>query len=339
MISDKFSFPQRGKTFVFPRDHGSHNNFKIEWWYLVGHLTDKIQNEFSFQITFFRFLQHHNLSGQPVSSCIAHSALLEHGNRLFFEERMAGQGSNIYFSQSNLDIGFANWRLMLNDAMDELCLNSSVDEKVFLNLNLEVIKPPVIFGKDGVFRKGQLSSVASHYITFPRLKAMGTLCVAERNYDVEGEAWLDHEFGGQYLDRHQEGWDWACIQLDTGKEIMAYRMRKTDGSTDKSSKLTWILENGQLNTTSLTWTILKTWKSPHTGILYPVNVRITAGNNIFELIPLIENQERVGKYSNLKYWEGACKVVDVNGKVVGRAFLELAGYAQDLSQSLGNQDK
>src|SRR5437764_9400174 len=27
-----------GYEFAFPRDHGSHDDYKIEWWYYTGHL-------------------------------------------------------------------------------------------------------------------------------------------------------------------------------------------------------------------------------------------------------------------------------------------------------------
>jgi hypothetical protein len=35
---DGFAVPQPGRSFSFPRDHGSHDGFKVEWWYITGHL-------------------------------------------------------------------------------------------------------------------------------------------------------------------------------------------------------------------------------------------------------------------------------------------------------------
>src|SRR4051812_31313376 len=54
--ADGFALPQAGKQFTFPRDHGSHPEFKIEWWYVTGHLTanDSAARRFGFQATFFR---------------------------------------------------------------------------------------------------------------------------------------------------------------------------------------------------------------------------------------------------------------------------------------------
>src|SRR5512135_1056589 len=39
---------------VFPRDHGSHPEFRTEWWYLTGNLIDSSKKSFGYQLTFFR---------------------------------------------------------------------------------------------------------------------------------------------------------------------------------------------------------------------------------------------------------------------------------------------
>ena len=36
-----FRKAEPGYPYVFPRDHGSHPDFKLEWWYLTGHLWTK----------------------------------------------------------------------------------------------------------------------------------------------------------------------------------------------------------------------------------------------------------------------------------------------------------
>ena len=40
--------------------------------------------------------------------------------------------------------------------------------------------------------------------------------------------------------RGQVGWDWLSLQLFDGSELMAYRMRRADGSTDPFSTVAWI---------------------------------------------------------------------------------------------------
>ena len=34
----QWSYPTKGYVYQFPKDHGSHPNYKIEWWYITGHV-------------------------------------------------------------------------------------------------------------------------------------------------------------------------------------------------------------------------------------------------------------------------------------------------------------
>ena len=52
--ADGFAIPLPGRLFRFPKDHGSHPEFRIEWWYVTGHLTSGDGARHGFQATFFR---------------------------------------------------------------------------------------------------------------------------------------------------------------------------------------------------------------------------------------------------------------------------------------------
>ena len=43
-----------GYRLQFPRDHASHPEYRIEWWYYTGNLADSSSRRFGFQLTFFR---------------------------------------------------------------------------------------------------------------------------------------------------------------------------------------------------------------------------------------------------------------------------------------------
>jgi predicted secreted hydrolase len=43
-----------GYEFVFPRDHGSHPDYRTEWWYYTGHLRTESGKRYGFEVTFFR---------------------------------------------------------------------------------------------------------------------------------------------------------------------------------------------------------------------------------------------------------------------------------------------
>ena len=55
--ADEFPAVLPGYTLEFPRDYGSHPQFRIEWWYLTGWLTTTQHQRLGFQITFFRSRQ------------------------------------------------------------------------------------------------------------------------------------------------------------------------------------------------------------------------------------------------------------------------------------------
>jgi predicted secreted hydrolase len=156
---------------------------------------------------------------------------------------------------------------------------------------------------------------------------------------------MDHEISSSQLGAGQVGWDWACLQLDDGREVMAYRMRRADGSTDPFSTLARIEADGtvrHLDPTGFLWTAEGTWKSPRSGGVYPAGVRLeipkdpTVGGpaTTYRLRPLAADQELSGGAGGIPYWEGACEVLDESGKRIGRAFLEMTGYAGDLGAAL-----
>src|SRR3954447_11921824 len=43
-----------GYDFEFPRDHGTHEEYKTEWWYYTGHLATDKGHRYGFELTFFR---------------------------------------------------------------------------------------------------------------------------------------------------------------------------------------------------------------------------------------------------------------------------------------------
>jgi predicted secreted hydrolase len=265
------------------------------------------------------------------------------GQRFLHEERLNRDGWNATASAQTLDVWNGNWSLRLdtNQAGTVLRLRGSVRAEVDFTLELTPLKPLVVFGKEGVSRKGAALTAASYYLTFPRLEASGKMTLQGRPQTVRGQVWMDHEISSSQLDRDQAGWDWTGIQLDDGREIMSYRMRKKDGSTDPFSTLAWVGRDGALThfgPEQFTWSTRRTWKSGRSGGIYPVGQKLTTidpanGQPVtFILEPLFLDQELSGPLGGISYWEGACRVLNEAGQEIGSAYLELTGYAGDLSE-------
>ncbi len=343
-----------GYAYAFPRDHGSHPGFRIEWWYLTGHLEAEAGGDrFGFQATFFRNAAaagRRDGEGALFGSdqvYLAHMALLHVDTGAYvYEERLNREGWDAGAKIGYLDVHNGNWRLRrAPDAASEesMVLEGSVLGDARFRLRLSPEKEKVIFGEDGISRKAAGPADASYYITFPRLAAEGEMNWRGREMKVAGRVWMDHEISSSQLGEGQVGWDWASIHLDDGRDMMVYRMRTADGKMDAFSRMTWIGPDGEMTRygpDAFRWEGVREWKSPATGAVYPIEVIVKGPNPetgreiALRLRPLADAQELEGALGGVAYWEGACEVLDEAGAVVGKAFVELTGYDGKLAQRL-----
>lgn len=335
-----------GYRFEFPRDHFAHPAFEIEWWYYTGNLTTQGGRRFGFELTFFRNAIERQ---EPISSSwdvdqlyLAHFALSDiDGGQFFQAERLNRAGPDLAgASLEQTRIWNGNWRVDWSDPGNPLAAQSlqAVAKEFSIQLELRPRKHPIINGEDGVSRKAAGEGKASHYMTFPRLDARGVLQLGEADFEVEGSAWMDHEFSTDSMGEDQVGWDWLSLQLDDGSEFLLYRLRKADGTTDPHSAGTYIAPDGstrRLNADDFSMTPSATWTSPETGGAYPLQWQVEAPQlGLSATIgTLLDAQEIVPtRGRGPAYWEGAIDVSGTKGNapVAGVGYLEMTGYADQL---------
>ena len=323
---------------AFPRDHGSHPDFKTEWWYITGHLESPRQDHrYGFQITFFRSSLNPTTKEQIY---MAHAALIDKTTgRFVHEERLNSDQWNAAAKVGALDLYNGNWFLrMLDPDTEEMATRFSLSEIGSLNLNLKPGKPKTLFGDRGYSKKGDAFGAASHYITFTRLAVSGTAQINGETVPLSGHAWMDHEFSSSQLSEEQIGWNWTSLILDDGSELMAYVMRRNDGEIDPNSRLTLIAADGmksEYTGDSFSWEPIRHWTSPQTSGRYPVEYRVSWVSNhkvkrSLIVRPSADDQELRGKIGNFIYWEGAGQAFDEAGKPIGLAYTELTGYTESL---------
>ena len=129
------------------------------------------------------------------------------------------------------------------------------------------------------------------------------------------------------------GWDWAGIQLRDGRSLMAYRMRRKDGSQDPFSTITEVDATGRITRSARDFKVSEqgAWTSPASNTRYPQPITFEAWGERFTLVPLFQDQElRTVRSTGITYWEGACRVLDESGREIGDAYLEQTGYAHSL---------
>jgi len=329
-----FAVPQPGYVFSFPRDHAAHPDFRIEWWYVTGHLYATDGRRFGLQATFFR-------NAAPDRSGdlhLAHMALLDVTTGTFLhQERLNRDGWDARAAVDRLDVANGPWSLQMTDPITEqMLLRGGIRGEASFTLELTPSKPLVRFGESGYSRKGADPTAASYYLTFPRIATRGELVVGTESLTVTGELWMDHEISSSQLSAGQVGWDWISVHFTDQRELMLYRLRRSDGSADPASTLTWVDADSRTQVAPFTWTVQSTWKSAKTGAAYPSKVKVvttdpaTGAQVELFIEPLAESQELTGELGGVPYWEGACRVRDAAGREIGSAFMELTGYAKDL---------
>lgn len=342
----EFAVAKPGYEYAFPRDHASHPKYQTEWWYYTGHLKDADGGSYGFQLTLFR----HALKPQDPSSesdgtsdqvLFGHAAITDETRGTFRYREVISRGSRIDNAGA--------WRDIYRTWIDEWVVEGlgrfhhlqALTDSMSLNLIFEPLKAPVIHGKNGMSRKGEEVSNASHYYSITRASVEGVIMDEAGAKNVTGEAWLDREWSTSSMSPDQVGWDWFSVQLDTGEEVMLYRMRRADGAQDPHSSGTFVAQDGSgTHLTSADFFVLsdRTWKSPASGAEYPASwtIEIPERDLKLRLRPTVADQElRTEESSRITYWEGSIRAEGTrSGRPVrGRGYVELTGYAEPLTMS------
>lgn len=337
--SRTFSQVRPGYEFEFPRDHFSHEDFRIEWWYFTGNLSHE-DRRFGYELTFFRFgfdresvLENPSV-WSPRDLYIAHFALSDIARERFTYSEKSNRSAlgragadakdgRVYNGEWRWELG-PTWSLAADDGENALLLE------------LKPLKGPVLHGRMGYSPKGTKPGEASYYYSLTRIDTQGTLRVGSDIFQVHGLTWMDREFTSARLDpEDKEGWDWFSIQLDNDTELMLYLLRYKDRSRTPYARGTIVHPDG-------TWTILEGgefrvlptsfWRSRQTKARYPVawDIEIPGFDIRLRGEAAFPEQELVTERStNITYWEGSAAFQGTfRGRpVLGRGYVEMTGYA------------
>jgi predicted secreted hydrolase len=336
-------------SWVFPRDHGAHPNFKTEWWYFTGNLQDAQQRKFGYQLTLFRQgIQF--TPAQPTSRWAVRDFYFGHftisdlaANQFHVAERVSrGALGEARAAPDRMDVALGPWTIQQEDAARESYHLEAREADMAIDFEEHPLKPLVLEGVGGLSRKADGVGEASYYYSYPRLATSGQLRVGKKTYVVSGLSWFDHEFSTSSLGKNQVGWDWFCIQLENHEEIMLYAMRDKSGAMDPVSEGTWVKADGtseRLVPGSFSIGKKGAWRSPRSGAVYPAGWHIVVPGHRADLtvMPAMADQElRLTRMGALDYWEGACSiegsVADVPVRGVG--YTELTGYAGALQAGM-----
>lgn len=324
-----------GYRMQFPRDFGAHSEFRSEWWYITGWVRGGDNKDLGIQVTFFRYrprVAEESVSEfAPRQLLFAHAAFADPRNgKLRHDQRAARAGFDLAeAAQGTTDVRIGNWSLKLSD---EKYVARIAAQDFQFNLVFSPGQPVLLQGDQGFSRKGQNPANASYYYSQPQLTVAGTMNIGGGKTDVTGKAWLDHEWSSEAMDAGAVGWDWIGINLHDGGALMAFRMRDRAGD-DLWAGGTLRAANGtstRFERTDVAFTPQRRWRSPRTGVDYPVAMQVHVGGVDYTLLPLVDDQELDSRANTgTIYWEGAVRMLQGEHEV-GRGYLELTGYGKAL---------
>ena len=277
---ERFARVLEPMTFQFPRDHGPHPEYQIEWWYYTGNLHTDDGQAFGYQLTFFRFAltpqmpeRASHLATNQVY--MAHFAVTDaaNGEYFCFERRSRGAGGlagatgdPIYkvwledWSATGVEPGVMH--LSVPSTSDSI----EIEPQIGLSLNLRQTRPPILQGDSGFSQKGPESGNATYYYSLVGLKTTGEVTVNGETVTVSGISWMDHEFGTSFLPEGFVGWDWFSLQLKDRTTLMLYCLRRSDQSCDPQTfEGTLVYSDGRqlrIGTKDFTLTPTRQWTSP-----------------------------------------------------------------------------
>lgn len=316
-----FTDPDPDYRITFPRDHGPHPDFRIEWWYLTATLEAGDGREFGVQWTLFRSaLRPEEASGWDSAQIWLGHAGLTTAQRQFSAERYARGGiGQAGVTAEPFSAYIDDWE-MAGDGLDlqTLSLTARGDDFSY-DLDLTADGPIILHGAGGYSVKSP-EGQASLYYSQPFYRVTGTLILPEGPVEVTGNGWLDREWSSRPLSAEQSGWDWFSLNFEDGARLMGFGLR---GSETVFTSATWIEPDGTTTAYgdgAIRLTPLE--RVEVAGRDVPVSWRFEMPERGVDIVTRPLNPQAWMDLS-IPYWEGP---ISFTGTDAGRGYLEMTGY-------------
>ena len=317
----------QGLSLAFPRDHGAHPDFRIEWWYLTANLRDSSGAQYGAQWTLFRQAMIPGVQDSGWDSrqfWMGHAAVTSATSH-HFAERLARGG----IGQAGVEMNpFHAWidsgEMRAGDQFSAASVSplsvSATGANFVLSMQLNSDRPLVLQGDAGYSKKSERGQ-ASYYFSQPFFSAAGHLTLDGNSVSVSGQAWMDREWSSQPLASNQSGWDWFSLHLESGEKVMLFRLRQSDGGDYFAGN--WITQDGRSTQIPPNSIAMKQTKlSDVEGRKVPTSWSVAIADRNFKIdtVPLNPKSWMGTRFA---YWEGP---ITFQGSHKGVGYLEMTGY-------------
>ena len=347
----------------FPQDHGTHDQFDIEWWYLTANLQDEAGDPYGLQWTLFRFKNSRPSSSQAEannsSSSLKNSPVTLNESTVSLDKKW--HNDQIYMAHASIHSLDTHWFSekfarggVGNAGLTVLPLNLFIDDWQWLNSDgdtglfpstltfsaTDTSKPnaeasatftlnqtgPLVQHGDNGFSVKSNSGHASHYYSAPFISIEGELTQA-----IDTVTTAPIKLKGQaWFDK-----EWTSQLLDTGTQGWDWlSLHLDDGNKIMAFRMRLKNQDDYVTGSYITSTGEQITLQPGDLTLQPVSVKKVDGRQLPLIWKLIIPSKKIDlTISTLKdkqwnnaavpYYEGMVKIEGSHG---GVGFLELTGY-------------
>jgi predicted secreted hydrolase len=324
---------------TLPFDEFMHN-VAVEWWYFIGHLKETANpaNRFAFEMTALRLTSRISI---PFDTCYLSVIDLPNQRYVSADRQSTGayrQGADWFALEFDPPLGQPGvWKMQgttspaLRYGLDAAFQVPSTREQraVRLTFTDTANKAVLLHGDKGIL---PIFGLEVGYYSRTRLAVTGGLKLDSRCLLVDGDGWMDHEYGT--ADLANSRWIFIAAQLDSGDELCIARLVNRNTG---AQGLCYALLVPAAGTSEQAVPVITPYGPVYDPGGYPVRnrIQVTFPKNVvsFDLRvePEFDDQRRVPTGEQalpfVTFWEGAAKVLDFTTLARrGRAFLELAGY-------------
>ena len=321
-----------GVALQFPRDYGSHPQFRNEWWYITGWLKGEDGRELGVPDHLLpQPASPRRRRGEPfraTSSCSSLTRpLSDPGSaRLLHDQRAARAGFGLAEAQEGrTDVAVEDWSLRRRQR-----LRRPRSRRAISATRCASSRPGSAAQGARLQPQGPFALAGDYYYSQPHLAVSGSVVIDGKERRVSGRpGWITSGRARRWP--RTVGWDWVGINLEGGGALMAFRMRSKQGGSFWAGGSVRTADGRVrvLKPAEVRFSALRHWRSPRTGAEYPVAMRVEAGPVSLEVEPLMDDQELDARASTgTVYWEGAVRAKGATA--AGRGYLELTGYFKPL---------
>ena len=347
----------------FPQDHGTHDQFDIEWWYLTANLQDEAGDPYGLQWTLFRFKNPRPRSSQTEGSnsssslknspvtlnestvslnkkwhndqiYMAHASIHSLDTHWFSEKFARGGVGNAGLTALPLNLFIDDWQWLNSDGDTGLFPStltfsatdtSKPNAEASATFTLNQTGPLVQHGDNGFSVKSN-NGHASHYYSAPFISIEGELTQA-----IDTVTTAPIKLKGQaWFDK-----EWTSQLLDTGTQGWDWlSLHLDDGNKIMAFRMRLKNQDDHVTGSYITSTGEQITLQPGDLTLQPVSVKKVDGRQLPLIWKLIIPSKKIDlTISTLKdkqwnnaavpYYEGMVKIEGSHG---GVGFLELTGY-------------